>query len=581
VKTSSFAANGEYRMDRVTVTGGYDREQSDFSNLFRSGSYGVFDFASVAAFVADTPSAFIRNYYQTGTNPYDISDFAVNGLFTQARWEAAPRLSVTAGLRYDFFTAGAPPPLNSQFQSIFGFANNGTIDGSNAWSPRVSFNYALSEDRMPQFRGGVGHFTGRIPWVLVSNSWSNPGVGRGQTTTATTTPGSNPSIPSLRSYLSSSFNPADPIGQLTSIAITRPVINLIQNKMLPPSVWRGNFAADMKLAALESVLSVETVGTVADKALFIRDLNIKPLFVGVDGRQVFAGTVNTAANALHPEFSNVYALSNTNKGSSVFTSIGLNRPMRNRWSYSITYTVGNSKDAMLTGETVAGSLFNRNPVFNQNTPEVARSAFEIRNRIQAIYTREFEFIKGAKTSISLYYEGRTGNPYSYVYSGDANGDGVSGNDLIYVPTSASDPVFANLPAAAAQAYMAYVDSNDLAKYKGMVAPRNAFVAPWVNRLDLHVSQKVPLHFGSAELEVFADFVNFGTWVSKKLFNYNYQLTGAGDNELFSTLNFGNASYNAATRQLQMTGTAYAAPAEPIPNNELSRWRIQLGARLRF
>jgi hypothetical protein len=47
--------------------------------------------------------------------------------------------------------------------------------------------------------------------------------------------------------------------------------------------------------------------------------------------------------------------------------------------------------------------------------------------------------KGWRTSASLYYEGRSGNPYSYTYTNDVNGDGVTTNDLVYVPNGASDP----------------------------------------------------------------------------------------------------------------------------------------------
>jgi hypothetical protein len=253
--------------------------------------------------------------------------------------------------------------------------------------------------------------------------------------------------------------------------------------------------------------------------------------------------------------------------------------MKNRWSYGFTYVRGESKDAFPLGETVAGSFFDRNPVFNQNKPEVARSAFEIKDRVQLSLAREFEFVKKFKTTVSLYYEGRTGNPYSFVYSGDVNLDGANNNDLIYVPTGTSDPVMSSLTPAVAQAYMDYINGGLLSKYKGGIAPRHAFVMPWINRLDLHVAQTIPL-FKRAEFEVFADFINFGAWLNKDFFGYTETITGAGDNELFATALFGGAAYNAAG-QLRMNAASFTTPASPTPNNELSRWRIQLGARLRF
>ncbi len=575
VKTKSMSASGEYLLGQLTLSGGYDREQSDFVNLFRSGSYGSFDYASVAAFVADTPSSFSRSFYVTGTAPDDVSDFAINGLFTQGRWDINSRFNATLGLRYDFFTADKAPPANAAFRSAFGFGNEGTVDGADAISPRLSFNYAFDDARTMQLRGGLGHFVGRIPWVIVSNSWSNPGVGRSQVTTTGVG-----SAPTLTSYLASSFDPKNPIGQAASVNVGRPVMNLIQDKLNPPSVWRGNLALDRKLPLLDSTLSIEGIHTRVSEAIFIRDLNIRPRFVGSDGRQVFSGSVNTAANAIRPEFSNVYAVSNVSEGESTYVSLSLSRPMKNNWSYSLSYTRGEATDALPLGETVAASQFGRNPVFNQNSVEVARSAFEVRNRVQLSLAREFEFRKQWKTTVSLYYEGRTGNPYSFVYGGtDVNGDGVNNNELVYVPNGVSDPVLAGLTPAMRQSIMDYVDRSELNKYRGGIAPRHGFTMPWTNRLDLHVGQIIPLH-RSFELEVFADFINFGAWLSKDLFGYYEVLPGAGDNELLATKQFGAATYTAAG-QLQMTGTSFATPAIATPNNDLSRWRIQFGARLRF
>lgn len=574
VKTKSMAANGEYLFNRFTFSGGVDREQSDFVNLFRASSYGVFDYASVAAFLADAPSVFNRSYFQTGTPADEASDFAVNGLFSQVRWDVSSLFSITAGLRYDFFTSDAAVPLNTQFQQVFGFGNNGSVDGSHDVSPRLSFNYALAEDRSTQLRGGVGKFVGRIPWVMVSNSYGNSGVGRGGS------PITGAGVPTLVSYLQTSFNPDKPIGELPSVTASRPQINLISDELKAPTVWRGNIAIDQKVPFLDGTVSLEAIHTRSAQALFIRDLNIKERFIGSDGRQVFAGAVSTAANALHPEFSNVYAVSNVQEGNSTYVALSLDRPMKNQWSYNVTYTRGSARDVLPLGETTAGSQFQRNPVFNQNQPVLARSAFEMKDRVQVQLAREFKFFRDWKTVVSLYYEGRTGNPYSFVYANDANGDGVTTNDLVYVPTGISDPVLAGVSPAVAQSIMDYVNGSELAAYKGKVPPRHAFRMPWVNRLDLHVSQTIAI-YKPVELEVFADFINFGAWLSKDFFGYYETLPGSGDNELLAIKSFGSAAYTSAA-QLQMTGTSFSAPAQIIsPNNDLSRWRIQFGARLRF
>ena len=106
------------------------------------------------------------------------ADFAVTGLFAQAKWDLNPRLSLTGGLRLDLVDSGTRPPLNNAVLSTFGIRNDGTVDGTQIVSPRFGFNWAADDARTTQVRGGVGYFTGRAPFVFISNAYGNSGVGR-------------------------------------------------------------------------------------------------------------------------------------------------------------------------------------------------------------------------------------------------------------------------------------------------------------------------------------------------------------------------------------------------------------------
>lgn len=44
------------------------------------------------------------------------------------------------------------------------------------WSPRVGFRWDINKDRKYILRGGVGVFTGRIPYVWISNNFTNTGI---------------------------------------------------------------------------------------------------------------------------------------------------------------------------------------------------------------------------------------------------------------------------------------------------------------------------------------------------------------------------------------------------------------------
>ncbi len=590
VNTESYGANADYIWKSVTFSGGLDREDSNFYNLFRQGSYGLFEYPDLASFLADTPNAFRREYYVQGTPAADVSQFAITGVYGQAKWNVNPRLNLTFGARGDFIGSNIRPPLNNNFLATFGVRNDGLPDGVTEVSPRLGFNWALENTRTTQLRGGIGRFLGRAPWVFFSNSFSNPGVGRfGISQIGTGV------APGLVNYINAQFDPANPIG----VAATdgdpnaRRTINFMSDRIHLPSVWRTNFAVDRKLGFLDSTVSLEYVYTKTDQALFSDNMNIKPLIVtptsgpaiGLDGRQRFNGS-STGAGAFSTAFNEVIRIRNTGAGRSNYLTAVWDRPMKSHWAANVAFTRGSSTEAQSSGQTVAVDGWVRNSVFNQNTIEVARSDYEVKNRIQATYTREFEFAKKWTTLTSLYYEGRSGNPYSFTYTSDANTDGVAGNDLVYVPTGLGDAKvdFSGLTAAQASAYMAYIDRTELAKYKGTYTPRNSFTLPWQNRLDIRVSQKIPLR-SLAQLEIFADFINFGYWLSRDVFGYVEEL--GNSNGVYARRFLGSATYATdGTGRLRPGGIAldsagnYNAAGATI-NPLASRWRIQFGARLKF
>lgn len=581
VSTRSYSGNADYFWNNFTLTAGFDREQSNFYNLFRQSSYGLFDYASPAAFLADTPTAYTRAFYVQGTPAADLSNFAITGLLAQAKWNVTPRLNLTGGARLDLVSSDTRPPANQTFVNTFGLRNDGNVDGTQIVSPRVGFNWGVDEARTLQVRGGVGYFTGRAPWVFISNAYGNSGVGRFSVLQ------SGAAAPSLSSYLKNSFDAANPIGvaPVDGDPNARREINLLEDGLKLPAVWRGNLAVERQLPFLDSTLSIEGVQTVNDQALFTDNLNIQPLVVtatsgpavGLDGRQRFNGG-STSAGAKSLAFGNVIRVRNIHEGRSTYVTLALNRPMKNSWSYNVSYTHGRSTEAQSFGQTVAADGWTRNAVFNQNAVEVSRSDFEVKNRVQISAARQFKLRAGWTTTASLYYEGHTGNPYSYAYSNDVNNDGVSANDLVYVPTGASDSRvdFTGMTTAQQDAYFAFIRNSGLGSYAGGYAPRNAFTQPWINQLDLRITQKIPI-YKPVDVEVFFDFINFGYWLSRHYFGYTNLLSN-GSNAVFYRRLMGAASYNTSG---QIKPTWAGEPGDATIDNIASRWRMQFGATVRF
>jgi hypothetical protein len=346
-----------------------------------------------------------------------------------------------------------------------------------------------------------------------------------------------------------------------------------------PASWSANLAVDQKVGFLDTIISAEIVHSKVDTALFVTNENLRPTTVGADGRQRFAGNPSTLANARFAGYTALIHVQNTDVGESTYATVQWSRPMKNRWGFDLSYTRGKSTEAQSIGQTTAGGQWFRNAIFNQNVVEEGTSDFETKNRVQLSLARKFEFIKKAPTTASIYYEGRTGQPYSWVFSGDLNGDGVSFNDRVAVPTDISDPRFnfGAMPQAERDAFFAFIESSGLGAYAGGVAPKNASVEPWVNRLDLKLTQEVPIR-GPAKLILGLDFINFGSFLSKSTFGYT-EISPFLSNGVFRTRTLTTAaSYDSAGR---IQPRFASQPVGFNVSNEMSRWRIQLTARLLF
>jgi len=571
-------------------SGAIEREWSDFYNLFRSGSYGLVAFKNLADFLADTNGVISRNYYDPAVRPVaDISDFATNSIYGQAKWNYSNRLNFLFGFRIDQTETSIRPALNQAFLTKTGFRNDGTMDGVMSYAPRLGFNYAFDEKRETQLRGGVGYFNGRSPWVFFSNSFGNTGVG---TFSRSSTDTSNPLSGSLTSYFATQFDPANPIGSGVDNPTLRREVDFNDNDIKMPAVWRANLALDHKLAFLDSTVTAEFTYTKVAEALRTTNENLKPSgAIALDGRTRFSGNPSTQANALYPDYTNMYRVSNVSVGQSQYFTVSWDRPFKNNWAFNLAYTRGRSTEAQSNSQTTAGGQFFRNVVFNQNTVEVGTADYEIKNRIQLSLSRQLEFFKKAKTSVGLYYEGRSGNPVSWVFGGDLNNDGTSFNDTVVIPKDTSDPRFdfSGMTTAQQTAFFKLISTSGLSKYAGeKYVPKNSFYEPWVNRLDLNFKQDIPVAW-HAKVQVFFDFVNFGAFISRKTFGYT-EVAPNQSNDAFRTLTLTSGTSYTATGQIKplFSGTVTATNPDGVfistpyqIDNLQSRWRIQLGAKIIF
>jgi outer membrane receptor protein involved in Fe transport len=171
--------NFRYTLGKHTFTVGTHNEFFKFRNLFINNLTGRWDFNSLADYLANRPARARVGYSLIPGEDRPASEFKAMqlGFYAQDEFEALTGLRLTVGLRADIPILPDEPLFNPGVTATFpGVRTDQTPSGQVLWAPRVGFNYDVTGDRSLQLRGGAGIFTGRVPFVWLSNQFVNSGL---------------------------------------------------------------------------------------------------------------------------------------------------------------------------------------------------------------------------------------------------------------------------------------------------------------------------------------------------------------------------------------------------------------------
>lgn len=552
--TLQITAIGNYYKDDFKITFGFDHETTDFRNLFLSDAFGTWTFATLDDFLNDIPDRDgFRNTGIEGQNPIAEPEVSVTGLFVQNEWTVNSRLTVTGGLRADIVTSDKTPPEAQGFEGIFGFRNNGTIDGETLVAPRFSFNYAVNEDRSIQVRGGIGLFQGRNPAVWIGNAFTNNGE----------TSGSIDLENGLVDYVQNDFDPNNPIIFVPRQEST-PDVDVIEDGLSLPAAWRYNLALDWEITP-DWILTAEVLLTDTENALWVENANQPVIGQGPDGRDLYDD------EGLTSEFGDVYVLRNTDEGSAENFTLQIQKINRGEGLFgSLSWTFGKSEEANPFTSSRAVSNWDNRAVFNTNQVEISTSNFEVRHRFLGVFGYTHKWTDDIKTTATLVYEGREGRPFSYVFGNDINGDDVFDNDLFYVPTGPNDPLVSFDPAFDQASFFNYLAARGLNDFAGQALPRNSEKSPWVHTLDLKVVQELPV-WNNIHAEIFFDFKNLGNWIDD-----DWGLVSEASFPFVAEV----AEAEIVNGQYNFTEFNGEAPTIRVGDYR-SRWNFQVGAKIKW
>ena len=511
--------NLELYKGKHTLTIGTHNEFYSSTNLFIRQNYGDYFYNSPEGFLNNDPSELdnmFRSYSLLTSSLGDdaiesaaVTDYAQIGFYLQDDYQVSTNFKVTAGLRFDIpifsdrptntdFNTRTIPLLEAAGKDLQGAIVGESIDTQVYFSPRFGFNWDINGDKRNVLRGGIGVFLSRMPMVWYAGSYNNTG----------TTVGGDAYFGGI------SFEPD--------------VTNQPQRVAAGTGGLSGQidlYSKDFKMPQrLKIALGFDKVFNDGWKISFdglfndvIQDFAYEGLHVGGP-----IGLLNGADNrpyynrreALDNTYDRMILVYNTDKGYSYNLGLSASKKFDNGIDFSATYSYGDSF-AIYEQTSSQNSSNWRGQVHvngrNSQLP-VERSRFAQGHRVISSISYNYEWNDNLKTSFGLFYEGRQGVPYSYVYNGRlANDDSRTNRALMYIPRDASE---INLEDSSNwSALNSFIESNDyLSGRRGQYAEKNALFGPWSDIVDLRIAQDIKIQKNT--LQITMDIFNFSNLVNK-------------------------------------------------------------------
>lgn len=453
------------------------------------------------------------------------------------------------------------------------YKTNSKLNSRPLFSPRLGFRWNVGQAQKYVLRGGAGIFTGRIPYVWLSNNFANTGVQLSVYRIANST--DHPDATKDLSFILDPAKQRQNAGQLTVGGSQ--TINIFDKDFKHPQNFRANLALDFSLGGIrwtaEAIYS-KTLNDITYRNLAV-DLNGKTLGEAFPAlsfdRRPLLSKIEGAEN-----YTGIYVLRNTGKGYTYHASLSGEKKFAFGLDVRASYTFMRSRTQNNGTSSVAQSNWQYNYTYqNPNRAELANSSFNIPHSIKASVFYTGKWNKNQTTTVGLLYNGSSGIPYNVCYNGDLNGD-TGNNDLIYIPTDEEVDRMTFSPTSAYTAeqqkanFKAWLSRDEYMKeHRGEYSKRNAGNEKLEHHFDFHLSHRLQFMLGKSkrELEFSLDIINIGNMLNKDWgrtsasYGYYNPINYKGDGS-FQFLH--DADYNMRSY-----------------NDYYSRWRGQTGVRLIF
>ena len=552
------------------ITIGTHNEFFDFRNLFANNRFGTWTFGNV-----DSLDAGLARRYEIllEARPGGFTaDFGVKQLggYIQDTWRPTNRLTVTAGLRFDVPFSDKPVFNSDTTLGRLGVRTDEFPTGNVLVSPRLGFNWDALGDGGTIVRGGVGLFSGRPPYVWMSNAFTNTGLEQVTLTcTGAGVPTFTVDVDNMPRSCTGSGTPTPPAAG----------VNVFDPNFKFQQSLKFAIGVDKNLGN-GFVATVDFLHSRAKNQMYQTDLNAVAGEVNGEGRLMYIQAPATTATSFSRatrtgRFLQMVKHVNKSADKSTLFTAQLQKSFADDYSFSVAYTRAKTQDLMTLGSSIATSNLRNTPLVGSlDERELATSALDVPHKFTVSGTANLPF----EVQLSLIYTARAGTPYAYVYANDANGDGNITNDLFYVPTDANDINLVN--AADWDRLNGFIASQAcLREQRGKIMERGSCRNPWQKFLDMRLTKPIRTLSGQSLL-ISADVFNFlnlidSDWgINRETANF----------EQVSLLTLSGYDTRGTATQADDRGRYTVPSTLPFQRRVLvnsSRWRMQLGAKYVF
>lgn len=584
--------NFSWYKDNHTFTFGTHNELFFMKNLFVQYSTGEWVYNSLDDFTNNKPSNFYFRCIdpaRTGGNLLWAPTIKAGqfGFYVQDKWEASRNFELTYGLRLDipvmFNSPTENPEMNEYYAQKSLQVKIGQMPSTKLMlSPRLGFRWYTDDSHRTLLRGGLGIFTGRVPFVWLSNAFSNNGVEQIGT-----------SISSAADIPEVTANTQDLVASLNKGNKYRMDIATVDKKFRFPQVFRTNLALEQRFAD-NWKFTLEGLYTKTFNQVFFNNmaLNAAGSTFAVAGVQHSQAPFYIADN----KCANLINLENTNKGYSYSISGTLEKRFNFGLDLLASYTFGHAKSVFDGTASIALSSWKASQAVDTRHPGLSYSNFDQPHRIllNVGYTTP-RYLNGLmQTSIAVSYNAYSGQRYSLCMnenpSSGYNGDGTRGNSLLYIPTQEELAMmdFADITARVdgktvvtmsadeqRAKFEDFIVHDSYAKnHRGQYAERNSNLAPFEHQIDLHVSQSIfYLKERGSKVMLTFDVLNFANMLNKKWGAHWGNVNSVTPLNNTALVNKGGGIYVA-----RYTWNGYT---EPTKTDISSRWHAQVGVKVIF